>query len=229
MIDSDNKYTKMQIELYKNLISKGAEGVVGNPISMFKDWPHMEELFKGFNTSNMTALDFGCGPGRNIVTYGSRFKRMDGVDLAFEMVQLANKYIHENNYTNVFALYECNGIDLRNINSNTYDFIMSTIALQHIAVWEIRYNYFKEFYRVLKGGGWISMQMGYGNRAGGVDYYANDYDAGTTNGGRDVMVKDENELRKDLEEIGFVDFSATITPVHRTDLHSNWIFFRARK
>jgi hypothetical protein len=60
-------------------------------------------------------------------------------------------------------LFVSNGVDLDIIQSDTYDFVMSTIALQHICVHEIRYKIMEDIYRVLKSGGMFTAQMGYGS------------------------------------------------------------------
>jgi predicted SAM-dependent methyltransferase len=74
---------------------------------------------------------------------------------------------------------------------------MSTIVLQHICVYEIRYNYLKEFYRLLKNDGILSIQMGYGDGHPNTrNYYDNYYDASTTNSGCDVKVTNPEEIIK---------------------------------
>ena len=71
-------------------------------------------------------------------------------------------------------LFNTNGRDLQEIESDQYDAVMSTITLQHIPVHEIRFGLFKEFYRVLKSSGWFTAQMGFGKgKFGSVDYYKN--------------------------------------------------------
>ena len=47
------------------------------------DWNDYDTyLFKDFDTTDMVALDYGCGPGRNLVKFHDRFKRIDGVDIS---------------------------------------------------------------------------------------------------------------------------------------------------
>jgi ubiquinone/menaquinone biosynthesis C-methylase UbiE len=177
-------------------------------------------------------LDFGCGPGRNLVKYANRFLRIDGVDLDHLNLENAKKWITRNDLdVDKFTLYDCNGYDLREIQNDTYDIVMSTICMQHICVHDIRYNYFKEFYRVLKSGGCITIQMGFGVPATNtVGYYENNWNAAVTNRGCDTSVSSPDELKKDLEEIGFTNFQHTLTPSGPNDPgHPNWIFFRAYK
>lgn len=195
-------------------------------------WEDYELLFRGISDqSSKIVLDFGCGPGRNLVKYAGRFARIDGVDLSEENLKRAKEYLESQNLE-VGNLYTCNGLDLQEIEDSQYDLIISTITMQHICVHEIRYNYFKEFLRVLKPGGLISIQMGYGqNRIATLKagYYENKYDAPYTNGGCDTLVEDHSFLRKDLEEIGFKDFRFHIGRVGSGDRHDNWIYFQATK
>jgi len=231
------KYSTMQKVFYEQDAGKwtinNRDPVVGS-FDAHNKWEEYEYLFKYIPKelwSNMNVLDFGTGPGRNIAKYSSRFKNIDGVDIAQKNLDNAKiwlKYMGINNNKN---LYLCNGINLESIDSNIYDLVMSTICLQHICVYNIRKNYLKEFYRILKKGGYKALQMAfdYTYAVRVSDYYDNTYDAQGTNGCHDVSVKDPKHLQKDLEEIGFVDFNYTIGKVGPGDHHDNWIYFSAKK
>jgi len=107
---------------------------------------------------------------------------------------------------------------------------MSTIALQHICVYDIRYSIMKDIYRVLNKGGIFSAQMGYGSPSPmTVGYYENYYDARESNRSCDACIESPEQLEKDLIEIGFTDFQYKITQVGPGDVHPNWIFFSAIK
>jgi hypothetical protein len=107
---------------------------------------------------------------------------------------------------------------------------MSTIALQHICVYEIRKNIFKDIYRILKTGGVFTAQMGFGSPSvATVGYYDNFYDATATNRGCDVCIETPEQLKTDLIEIGFNNFNYEITQTGPGDCHPNWIFFNASK
>jgi ubiquinone/menaquinone biosynthesis C-methylase UbiE len=193
------------------------------------NWPEYENLFTRLENQNkLIGLDFACGPGRNIVKYNDRFKRLDGVDISPINIEKARSYTSKQGIqTNLFV---SNGVDLDIIQTDTYDFVMSTIALQHICVHEIRYKIMEDVYRVLKSGGMFTAQMGYGFPSPmTVGYYENYYDAKVTNRFCDVCIENPTQLKNDLEKIGFIDFEYIIGNVGPGDCHPNWIYFSALK
>jgi ubiquinone/menaquinone biosynthesis C-methylase UbiE len=234
---ADNKYSLMQKNHYEAEASvwtvEDRNPVVGS-FDSHNLWKGYENLFQGIDDlEQKICLDFGCGPGRSISLYYDRFKQIDGVDISENNLINAKKWLDFNGQTQKETrLYLCNGIDLSEIPDNQYDIIISTIAMQHICVYAIRFNYLKEFYRILKPGGIISIQMGYGPQTASkisVPYYANNYEALETNGRCDTRVESPDQLRHDLEEIGFKHFQYTIGETGPGDAHENWIYFKATK
>lgn len=231
-MDPTNPYTQMQKRRYDDDASRWSLSekywVIGG-YETHNDWPDYKLLFKGLSDlSSKRVLDFGCGPGRNLVKYAGVFSRIDGVDISQINLEKARVLIEDNLLdVSKFTLYPCSGVDLANVPSETYDIVMGTIALQHICVHEIRFNYLKEYFRVLVPGGTLTMQMGFGKSSYGVDYYANNYAALTTNGGCDTRVDSADQLKRDLEAVGFTNFRYSIRPVGPGDSHPNWIFFQA--
>ena len=231
----DNPFTKMQKKFYEEEAAKWSPNgderdyVVGSfdAHNMHKDYAL---LFDGIDTKEMVALDFGCGPGRGIVQYSDLFKTIDGIDISKNNLDNAEAWACQNEIL-IPHLYLTNGVDLCEVPTEEYDLVYSTICLQHIPVHEIRYNLFKEFYRVLKPDGYLTFQMGFGDdgQVGWVDYNANNYEAEGTNGACDVKVTAPYELVADLEEIGFKDCSWQIRWKGPFDRHPYWIFFRCRK
>lgn len=234
-VNSSNNYTIMQKVEYEKQASEwnvnNLNPVVGS-FNSHNKWNDYEFLFKDIDDfENKIALDFGCGPGRNLVKYSSKFRRLDGVDIAETNLQNALLWIKHNKIEpERHNLILCNGVDLSNIISEQYDIVMSTICMQHICVYDIRFNYFKEFYRILKDGGHITIQMGYGTPSPlTVDYYDNYYGATSTNRGCDTNISDYTQVEKDLLRIGFKNFKYYIRPTGPGDIHPYWIFFNAQK
>ena len=232
MVTKDNKYTQMQLNAYNGYASAWSESnrdpVVGS-FDGHNNWEDYENLFKNFkNKSEMIGLDFGCGPGRNLVKYKDTFKRLDGVDISPVNIEKARGYT--TNHGVDCELYVNNGVDLSAVPSDKYDFVMSVIALQHICVYDIRYSIMNDMYRVLKPGGSIALQMGYGSPSPiTVGYYENYYDADGTNRTCDVCIESVDQLEGDLTKIGFTNFSYTIGKVGPGDVHPHWIYFTATK
>jgi ubiquinone/menaquinone biosynthesis C-methylase UbiE len=239
----DKDYTNMQIAQYDQSASSAqveAGKIVGDTVVGSFDqhnvWTdHHEFLIRHSQlgeTKNLVVLDFACGPGRNILLYKDRFQRIDGVDLS--LVNLANAKKYTSGSPNPPVLYHCNGLNLENIPSETYDVIISTIALQHVCCHSIRFGYLKEFNRVLKKGGFVCIQMGFGNPypegARAVKYLENNYLAYGTNGHCDTRIEDPKEVEDDLVKAGFSNFEFNIRPSGPGDGgHPNWIYWSSRK
>jgi SAM-dependent methyltransferase len=177
-----------------------------------------------------TALDFGCGKGRNVTNMKSlvKFKRVDGVDISENNVQYCRNSQPDSNF------YKNNGQDLSPLKNDEYDFVMSTIVFQHICVHELRFNLKKEIYRVMRDGGVFSFQMGYGDmkhmgHTKPRGYYENAYDAQNTNGSHDVRVTDPTQLIDDLTIIGFKNITYQIVQSYLDGGHLNWIYVRCEK
>lgn len=187
---------------------------------------------------NKDVLDFGCGPGRNLLKYHDTFRSIDGVDLALKNLYIARRWLAANGLNpDNFKLYKNNGVDLDGIPSESYDVVMSTICLQHISVYDIRYSLMKEFHRVLRPGGYVTFQMLYSaKKPNTVKYYENKYDADDSNGAYDCVVEDAEYVKKDLEQIGFTNFNSYVIPTievlggKRNDFSDwEWIFINAQK
>jgi len=207
---SDNRYANLQGVAYDNMASMWSvrnKNFVTGPFNRHNKWEDYNFLFSGMFdfhdggiklplAKNMSVLDFGCGPGRNLEKYSSNFKRVDGVDISHVNLDNAKKWLKHTGTHNNNNLFKNNGSDLREILDGQYDVVMSTITLQHICVYEIRLNLFKEFYRVLRSGGWFTAQMGYGKgKIGAVPYYKSNHNAGSRNGRTDVYVENPEQLK----------------------------------
>ena len=237
-LKDDKKYLYMQKVAYQNAArnstydSKNKDDFVVGSYEEQNKWEDYDKYLMKYIDSTFQekiALDFACGPGRNIVKYNKRFKRIDGCDISKNNINNAKTNL---NYHKISLpdLYVTNGDDLGTKHENYYDFIFSSIAMQHICVYDIRFSILTKMYKSLKKDGRISIQMGYGKaKKNSVGYYENDFNAIGSNGSKDTRIEDPNEIKKDLENIGFKQFEHWIRPVGPGDDHSNWIFFTASK
>jgi SAM-dependent methyltransferase len=227
---SSQKYLEMQKGYYDKEASKwtlnNKNPVVGwyHDHEKFSDYD--EFLFKDFETGGLVALEYGCGPGRNLIRFAKRFERVDGVDISQTNIDKAKINIEDAGVT-IPKLYVNDGDNIPTEDA-TYDVVFAVICLQHICVHEIRYKIMQEIYRVLKPGGKFCAQMGFGGRDGSVKYHDNNHDAQGTNGMCDVSIEDEQFLKDDLFKIGFTQYKADFrTPCK--DLHKQWIWFQVEK
>lgn len=100
-------------------------------------------------------LDFGCGVGRLSQSLALYFYKVDGVDIAPSMIELANQY---NQHAGKCSYFVNDKDDLSLFSDNSFDFIYSNIVLQHMdPVYAKRY--IQEFYRVLVPNGVLIFQI----------------------------------------------------------------------
>ncbi len=180
---------------------------------------------------NKNALDFACGKGRNVTNLFNlcNWASVDGVDISSGNINFCNNsYKNQNS-----SWYVNNGIDISDLKSNHYDFVMSTIALQHIPVYDIRRSLIKDILRTLKNEGLFSFQMAYGEDVKKFkrisSYFSNEWDAVGTNSIHDVRVQDEKQLVDDLLEIGFSDIETYVRESFSDSNHAQWIYVKCFK
>ena len=179
------------------------------------------------------ALDFACGKGRNVSNMLTLcdWARVDGVDISTGNIDYCkNAYPDQNS-----QWYVNNGIDVSCLKDNEYNFIMSTIALQHIPVYEIRRNLVSDLLRCLRPNGLFSFQMGFGPEVSRNPsrrmsaYYDNCYTASGTNSTHDVRVQTEEEIIEDMKGIGFVSVETVVRDSFSDMGHPKWIYIKCRK
>jgi ubiquinone/menaquinone biosynthesis C-methylase UbiE len=229
-----NKYLEMQKLHYEERAQQWSlakrNPVVGS-YDQHNAWPDYDSyLFKNFDTTNLVALEYGCGPARNLVKFADRFHRIDGVDIAEHNLEKAKINLDANNITD-YKLFLCNGKNIP-VEDNSYDVVFSVICLQHIACYDIRFEIMKEAYRVLKPNGYFCFQMGYGSKENftTANYYDNDVHATSTNGKHDVRIEREKYLKDDLiNKINFKNYRSDIRPTGPGDYHENWIWVQVQK
>jgi SAM-dependent methyltransferase len=221
------KYTGMQHRFYVDGTSDHLEHNQ-NP-------DYWTVLLQGLSDSEFMggrALDFGCGKGRNIFNLRSleTFSTVDGSDLSPANIDHCEKRFDERS-----SFFLTSGSDCGSPHDDYYDFVMSTITLQHIPVYSIRALILTDILRCLKPGGRLSFQMGFGSnledslgrpRSG---YFENCYSAVGTNGDHDCRVTSVEELKSDLLNIGFVDIKIEVKDSYSDVGHPNWVYAHAFK
>ena len=101
------------------------------------------------------ALDFGCGVGRLTQPLAEHFQQAWGVDISPSMIELARKH----NRHGERCQYVLNAdSDLKAFGDGEFDFIYSSITLQHIEP-QFTKLYLSEFLRVLAPGGVLVFQL----------------------------------------------------------------------
>ncbi len=101
------------------------------------------------------ALDFGCGVGRLTQALALHFESVAGVDIAEEMLAVAETY---NQFPSRVQYFHNDRPNLGLFSDDSFDFIYSRITLQHM---EPRYMklYIREFVRILAKGGVALFQV----------------------------------------------------------------------
>lgn len=233
---TEKDYLDMQRQQYETDAAKWSltnrDPVVGS-YDQHNAWVDYDlYLFKDFDTKGKVALEYGCGPGRNLIRYHDRFARIDGVDISQTNLDKARINLAAHGISE-YNLYLCDGKSIPT-NDETYDVVFSVICLQHICCHSIRYNIMKEAYRVLKPNGYFCFQMGCGGREHVIEYltaeyYDNTYHASLTNTGYDVTVRSPEQLYGDLQSIGFGVMQYDIRPCPPMDGHAHWIWAQVQK
>jgi SAM-dependent methyltransferase len=123
----------------------------------------LEELQRlGVERPRGRALDFGCGCGRLTQAMASGFDEVVGVDVAPAMLAAAQRL---NRHGGRVRYLPVEGPDLRTFGDATFDFVLSTIVLQHMRA-GFQQGYLREFLRVLRPGGLCYVQLPTAQRTG---------------------------------------------------------------
>lgn len=179
------------------------------------------------------ALDFGCGPGRMMSRMAKYFDKIDGLDLDERNLKWASTYLRQRGLdSRDYRLFLADGLSCGPLPPDTkYEFIYSTIVLQHIAVYSIRRNIFAGMRDLLTESGTACLQVGFG-WDGGADWFDDYFQAMSTNGGLDACIADETRLAAVIEDFKELGFSSVVVerkpsphPGRPRDLyHPEWLF-----
>jgi SAM-dependent methyltransferase len=196
-------------------------------------WSDYEEYLMRYvpTDASWVALEFGCGPGRNIRRWSERFARVDGVDISTRNLENARVFLSGKiPLEKMPQLFVTRGDDCGPALRQHYDFAFSTICLQHICVHSVRFRILQSLFECLQPGGRLSVQMGFGVPSPNTVGYEEDFvQATATNRDCDVAVSSPAEIERDLIRIGFENFEHWIRPTGPGDVHPHWIFFTAIK
>lgn len=194
-------------------------------------YPYDTYLLEHYNGKYNKALDFGCGMGRMIKRMLTTFNRVDGADLILKNLEYAKLYLDGD--LDKVKLFNTDGLSC-SINSDDYDFIYSTICIQHICVHEIRFNIIRDFYKLLNESGEICLQVGFG-WDNGFYWLDNKYNVSSTNAGNDFTIPNQEHFKvieEDLNKIGFKDVKFTLKESPHPNImnyHYQWLFIHAIK
>jgi SAM-dependent methyltransferase len=158
------KYIEMQKSFYERDVPP--ETVVPNTewndkvphetMLLYRNCDIRYPIFDDF--SDKVALDFACGPGRMVPRLAKFFARVDGVDISKVLVAAAKERNPASNF------WVSTGDNLGDTPLSHYDFIYSTVALQHIAVHSVRMSILRHMTTVLKPGGCVTLQFAFNFR-----------------------------------------------------------------
>ncbi len=112
----------------------------------------------GYPLERHRALDFGCGVGRLSRALSTRFDVCVGIDISSEMVKRARQLIVDR--PNCEFLVNSTS-DLNVFESGSFDFVYSSLVLQHMPRKDIALRYIGEFLRVVRPGGLVAFQLPY--------------------------------------------------------------------
>ena len=121
--------------------------------------------------------------------------------------------------------WESDGVSIRSVDkvfpSIKYDFIMTTVVLEHIPLWSIRYSIFCSIFEALKSGGIFSCSVQ--NLPDSVRYYEESqlYP-------KNALVNEKEYLLSDLFSVGFVDLEC-YEHISGKDSKPRWLFVKGRK
>jgi SAM-dependent methyltransferase len=193
-------------------------------------WPSLFE--------NGICLDFACGTGRNMTNLQNLkiFSEIHGADISSNNLNNARKkHISFSSENQNYFYHLVDGKSVKISTDRKFNFVFSTIALQHIPIHKTRLRILSDLSLILADDGILSFQMGFGDknfggsiRTGSVSYYRNFYSAKGTNGRHDVRVSSPEQIIDDLKFVGIPYTKIFITDAW-DDRHPYWIWVWASK
>jgi len=115
-----------------------------------KPWKKCINFIENFSKNDYFA-DIGCGNGRHLIPSANHFKKVIGLDLSKELLNIVNKKILKEKIKNITLLHS-NVLNIP-IKSNKIDSILYIATLHNIKDRENRIQSLKEINRILKSNG----------------------------------------------------------------------------
>lgn len=100
----------------------------------------------GFSPNSKRMLELGCGAGRMSHSFATYFDHVTAVDVSAQMLARAQEMLH--GVQNI-SWAQANGVDLREVASQSVDFAFSYLVLQHLPDEKVACAYVGEMLRVL--------------------------------------------------------------------------------
>jgi len=236
-------YLKMQHDRYEvrakntvidsNGISPESDEVVGN-YSQHASFPYDDNILKCLdkNPSSCSIIEYGCGPGRNLLRMANRFTKVSGVDISEKNLYDAKRLLDLNSVKN-YALYHTPG-DCIPIQDEIFDIVFEVICLQHVCSYTIRKKILSDMARVCRLSGLVVCQFGFNEGSLRNPHYAGYYDdkligVTDTNGWADCCVQSEDQLKNDFKDIGLEVVSLWYTGMVEDIWHDKWVWVCGRK
>jgi SAM-dependent methyltransferase len=134
------------LEAYSRLADAFAARIDTNPYNAFYDRPAVLSLLP--SVEGRRVLDAGCGPGVYAAWLAARGAEVVGVDVCPRMVELAR--LRLGGRVHVVEADLAQPLDF--LPPASFDLVISALALDYVRDWN---SAFREFFRVLRGGGHI--------------------------------------------------------------------------
>jgi ubiquinone/menaquinone biosynthesis C-methylase UbiE len=114
-------------------------------------------MIKSLNLSNeSTILDAGCGPGDLLLAIDKKYSALNGIDIAEEMIVIANKKLHTQTNLNNQITFECGDVENLNFPDLQFDVIICSGVIEYLKDDE---GWLKEIKRVLKPDGYLILNV----------------------------------------------------------------------
>jgi ubiquinone/menaquinone biosynthesis C-methylase UbiE len=106
-----------------------------------------------YGVDRESCLEIGCGAGRLTRPLANTFEQVYAVDVSEHMVEYARKAVGANVQFSVI-----DGLHLPQADASVKA-VFSALVLQHLDAVELGFSYLREFFRVLKPGGTLMVQV----------------------------------------------------------------------